>query len=100
MADVRSLGVAIEEYSIEHDHYPEANSIEDLSELLSPAYIRNVPGTDGWGHALSIQSDAAGYTIVSFGSDGGRDEALDEPQSDPTSDIVFSNGSFISRPER
>jgi len=111
MADIRSLGTALEAYASDNNQYPKT------TDALVPKYIKFVPTMDGWGHELrytcikdtaSPQSDTcAGYAIASAGKDGRfeRDSpetlAAEEPQ--PTSnfdcDIVFSGGKFVEYPE-
>ena len=45
MADLRSMGTAIEEYSIDNNFYPVANSTWPALETeVSPSYIRALPG--------------------------------------------------------
>jgi len=111
MADIRSLGAAVESYASDNNQYPQTTG------ALAPKYIRTVPNLDGWGHQLryvcvkdpaSPQSDScAGYVIASAGKDGRFEhDALEtlagqEPQgtSNFDCDIVYSGGKFVEYPE-
>ena len=53
MADIRSVGTAVEEYSIDLNVYPAAGTnFTTLTNVLEPLYIRNAPDRDGWNRAL------------------------------------------------
>jgi general secretion pathway protein G len=100
MAEIRSMGTAIEEYSIDNNFYPSAASVEELKTYVVPAYIRTLPGHDGWGNDFIVQSSPREYVLLSTGRDGLLDES--EPAGATNtydSDIVFSNGSFVQWPE-
>ena len=113
MADVRSLSTALEAYAVDHDEYPKASSVPELSATLSPTYIKQVPVKDGWAHDLKYQcwsDDSAetckSYAIASAGKDGVFDhEDLRDYKDSPSSkanfntDIVDQNGEFTSLPE-
>ena len=43
MADLRSIGTAIESYSIDNNVYPAAGSMGALQPLIEPLYIRTMP---------------------------------------------------------
>jgi hypothetical protein len=114
MADMRSIGTAIESYSVDFSHYLESGGWDDLAVLepeLEPVYIRNLPGTDPWQvpfHVWSRPTD--GYAVVSYGSDlapefpyetWGASEwsALDPiPTNEPGRDLIFVNGQFVRWP--
>jgi type II secretory pathway pseudopilin PulG len=111
MADIRSLGTAVESYATDNNQYPKT------TDALAPKYIKSVPTVDGWGHELhytcikdaaSPQSDTcAGYVIASAGKDGRFEhdalETLAGQEPQPTAsfdcDIVFSGGRFLEYPE-
>ncbi|MEA2162832.1 MAG: Type secretion system protein [Thermoanaerobaculia bacterium] len=118
MADIRSVATSIEAYATDHNNeYPKGNSPADLSQALSPTYIKMVPSLDGWGHAwqYACVNDPAsqapekciGYVLGS----GARDlrferdsiESLVGQPPRPTTnfdcDIVYSNGNFLEYPE-
>ncbi len=108
MADLRSMGTAIEEYSIDNNVYPGPTagwvSVSQIESSLAPTYIRMLPDLDGWGHAIMVWSDGNNYMIVSPGKDGeiSREWTIhDEGGATSTfaDDIVFGNGSFVQWPE-
>jgi hypothetical protein len=111
MANLRSIGTAIESYSIDNVIYPGFDSslvdVSALEESLTPIYIRNLPLEDGWGNPFLYWSDRRVYTVMSVGSD----ELADEPYEiwtgedftshgagavfEPRLDILFTNGEFV-----
>src|SRR5207249_8005006 len=51
MADMRSIGTAVESYAVDNNFYPKglANAAAAaISAHVSPIYIKTVPTTDGW----------------------------------------------------
>jgi type II secretion system protein G len=104
MADLRSMGTAIEEYSIDNNFYPVANSVTTLGAQVSPSYIRQLPPNDGWGNAFSVDSIATLYTLASCGkgATGGCTPACSGSCGKTqlfADDIIFSAGSFVQWPE-
>jgi general secretion pathway protein G len=110
MADMRSIGTAIEAYATQHDQYPRANSIAELAPLLVPAYAQVVPWKDGWGHDLRYQcwpeEDACShYALGSPGKDGAWEhDSVDDyvPDTATTNfdaDIIWIDGNFVQYPE-
>ena len=107
MADIRSIGTAIEAYSIDNNRYPVTDgwqSAEALVESLQPVYIRTLPLIDGWGHEFHVYSDGETYVLVSAGKDGELDQDWTEPEERGATtsfnrDIVFGDGQFLSWPE-
>ncbi|NIV50120.1 MAG: prepilin-type N-terminal cleavage/methylation domain-containing protein, partial [Gammaproteobacteria bacterium] len=71
MADLRSIGTAIETYSIDNNVYPSATDIASLSTVLEPTYIRTAPQEDGWSTEFSVDCDPNEYTVCSGGKNGG-----------------------------
>jgi len=106
MADLRSMGTAIEEYSIDNNFYPVATDVAELETSVTPSYIRKLPERDGWGTDFAVQSDPTEYTVGSCGKgattcDGGS-LTLNGTGGKTTQfgdDIIFSNGSFVQWPE-
>jgi len=114
MADLRSLGTAVESYAIDNNVYPGPVApiapVETIETDLSPVYIRAMPKIDPWTDAYLYWSDATGYAIVSLGSDGipdddyaawGREEfQAFHPGATavPGRDIVFVDGAFVQWP--
>jgi general secretion pathway protein G len=106
MADLRSMGTAIEEYSIDNNFYPVATDVAELETSVTPSYIRKLPERDGWGMDIAVDSTSSEYTLGSCGKgasscDGGT-LALVGSGGKTTSfgdHIIFSNGSFVQWPE-
>src|SRR5215212_4769412 len=102
MADVRSLATAVEAYATDHNHYPNATSVEGLGPMLTPTYIRVLPVKDGWGtdlryEAWSRANELDSYAIASAGKDMHfEQETLQEYAQGATDkfdcDIVYANG--------
>ncbi len=108
MADLRSIGTAIEEFSIDNNVYPGPTagwvSVDKIESSVAPIYIRKLPALDGWGHSIMVWSDGNNYLIVSPGKDGATSREWtvhDEGGSTAAfaDDIVFGNGSFVQWPE-
>lgn len=100
MADLRSIGTAIESYSIDYDQYPAATDVESLAGLLEPTYIRTLPRTDAWGREFQIDSRAATYRACSGGKD--HEPCLSNQArgglSHSGEPIIFENGQFVQWP--
>lgn len=118
MAAIKAIAVAWETYFNDFSSYcprkvdkPELNwgniDPKEMSALLAPTYIQNLPLQDGWDGRLqfAVQCTAKGaqaYSIRSAGSDGQWDGDHYKPGTKtlrPTQDIVFSNGQFVQWPE-
>ena len=117
MADIRSLGIAWESRAIDAKQYNAAGftmptsalTYADITTLLSPTYMRNIPSTDGWGHPLQFAADqpfgatqsASEYAIRSPGRDGvvSGNSYTGGPMTSFDCDIVYSGGAFVVWPE-
>ena len=115
MADIRSVGTAIETYSIDQNTYPAQArgllSVDLISPELSPIYIRNLPVKDPWGNEILYWSDQTEYIVLSMGADGVLDrpyeikpgwlkrEAFAGEYSNPDTDMVFCDGQFVQWPD-
>ena len=104
MADLRSMGTAIEEYSIDNNFYPVALTVSALEDQVSPSYIRTLPPNDGWGLGFEVASAASLYTLASCGK--GETQACASACTGScgatgtfADDIIFSMGSFVQWPE-
>jgi general secretion pathway protein G len=100
MADLRSLGTAVESYSIDNNQYPIATAMNTLEGLIEPIYIRTAPLADGWSRTFTVACAQIEYTLCSGGKDGGActtDSA--GAQQSFNSSIVFANGQFVQWPE-
>ena len=103
MADMRSVGTACEEYSIDNNFYPVQTTQGAVqgttSAVLEPTYIKVTPANDGWNRAIRYGSGAAGigYTIRSYGKNGTVDASLGQTTAF-NCDIVFQDGQFVAWP--
>ena len=106
MADIRSIGTAVEAYITDHRESPVT------LDALRPDYIKTVPARDGWGHRFEYAclhdetGKCTGYVIASPAKDGIMEreakDAVVQPRGPTTNfdcDIVYSNGSFAEYPE-
>jgi general secretion pathway protein G len=106
MADLRSIGTAVEAYSVDTNFYPTATAMSgsgSLQTVLEPTYIKKLPLTDGWNTAMTFQpgsTSGAGYTVKSNGKGG---QAQSSPTGGKTTnftdDIIFVDGQFVQWPE-
>ena len=48
MADIRSIGTAVESYAVDNNFYPKVNSYAAVTPFLEPIYIKTAPTADGW----------------------------------------------------
>lgn len=104
MADMRSVGTAIESYAVDNNFYPKGMSsvaAAGVSTHVAPIYIKTVPTTDGWNNAWDIDSTATGsqYTITSPAKDGTQGTQTGGQTGDFTCDILFANGQFFQWPQ-
>ena len=99
MADMRSVGTAIESYSIDANYYPTAADVAALETVVVPLYIKVVPDTDGWGTAFDVDSTQTAYTLISFGKGGAQDDCTPGSTQQFTEDICFTGGQFVKYPE-
>src|SRR5262245_60923402 len=102
MADIRSIGTAVESYSIDNSLYPTAADMVAAQAVLEPVYMKKLPLQDGWSHDLVFQpgtTPGAGYTLRSLGKDGAASPTPGGKTSDLAADIVFVDGQFTQWPE-
>ncbi len=104
MADLRSMGTAIEEYSIDNNFYPVATDVTTLETSVTPSYIRKLPERDGWGADIAVDATTGEYTLGSCGKgatscDGTSLTFVGGKTSTFADDIIFSSGSFVQWPE-
>jgi general secretion pathway protein G len=111
MADIRTIGTAIEAYAVDMSFYPDqaqdelTATTDAMIGKLEPTYVRTVPRQDGWRMAFMGKSESRFYTILSRGRDKITQAALDASSyvgkitGDMDCDIVYSNGSFMQYPE-
>ena len=109
MADMRSIGTAVESYAVDVNFYPISSSMATLDSLdpavigLEPIYIKLAPTKDGWGGLYLYGSDAGGagsdYTVVSYAKDKKVSATSAQATNDFDCDIIFQNGTFTAYPE-
>ena len=109
MADMRSLGTAVESYSVDVNFYPISTSMATIQSIgalnmgIEPIYIKLAPTKDGWGGLYMYGSDATGagsdYTISCYGKDKKASGGSVGATSDFDCDIIFQNGTFTAYPE-
>jgi general secretion pathway protein G len=113
MADIRTMGTAVEAYSTDKNAYPSVNSVEELRPLLVPTYVRTLPAHDGWNGEYRYEcvetkdGVCSRYAIAS----GGKDQRFERSAlreylggaagatSNFDCDVVYSNGEFVEYPE-
>ena len=100
MADLRSIGTAVESYSIDNNVYPVASAMNTLETFVEPVYIRTAPLADGWTRSFQVSAVIGEYTVCSGGKDGGTctTDGTGATQSFNSS-ITFANGQFVQWPE-
>src|SRR5215813_2641707 len=63
MADMRSIGTACEEYSIDNNFYPVQTSqaaVTGIATVIEPTYIKLTPAKDGWQWNIQYGSTTGG----------------------------------------
>jgi len=98
MADIRSIGAAVEAYAQEKNAYPVAETIGDLGAVLAPEYIKVMPTMDGWQHPLQVQATGEHYLVYSFGKDGIGTSCEDAVTTEFADQICFVDGEFVRYP--
>lgn len=115
MADMRSISSAWESRATDLARYNAAGvagisvpvAIDDLSAMIAPTYIKQMPRLDGWSRDFHCYIDqnlngpaANGYAIISGGRDGSVSTTVYlGPFASFDCDIIFSNGAFLAYPE-
>lgn len=115
MADMRSIGTAVESFAIDEDLYPEQSRdllpVSLIVHSLQPLYIKELPLLDPWGEPFLYWCNGTEYIIVSTGEDGrfdrnyrlgpglGKAGDFSGAFSVKGTDIIFSNGQFVQWPE-
>jgi type II secretion system protein G len=100
MADMRSIGTAVESYAVDNNVYPVAATSAVLSTLVQPIYIKSMPLADGWSNNFVVASVTTEYTISSNGKDGTAQSCTPGTLTTTfASDICFANGQFIQYPQ-
>ncbi len=104
MADIRSVGTAVEAYAVDVNFYPRNLTFGpiggNVAPFVEPTFIRQAPAQDGWGGAINYGSDSLGteYTVSSFAKDRVA-STQDGKTTDFDCDIVYMVGGFVAWPE-
>ncbi len=101
MADIRTVGRAIEAYQVDHGFLPsDAGGILGVRPFLIPYQINVLPVKDHWLNTLAYTTNGSHYTVESFGKDGidGADLGAGD-RFDYSLDIVLADGMFAATPE-
>ena len=108
MADIRTIGTAVEAYAVDMAFYPTFNAgggdaiDATFQGFLEPTYVKTVPREDGWRTVFYAASESRFYTLGSAARDK-QIAALDSYNAgitqDMDCDIIYSNGSFVQYPE-
>ncbi len=72
MADIRTIGTAIEAYAVDHASYPSVTVgvLEaGLATLIEPTYVKRAPRNDGWNEGLRAVSVLQTYSVGGSGRD-------------------------------
>ena len=102
MADLRSVGTAVEAYAVDNNFYPTSTTTAGAEGVLEPIYIKNMPLVDGWNNGMLYIGIATGvdYTVKSTGKDGAVEGSPAGGQTnDFDCDILFIGGQFVQWPE-
>ena len=109
MADMRSIGTAVESYSVDVNFYPIQTSMATISSIgastmgIEPIYIKLSPTKDGWGGLYYYGGDAAGagtdYTIATYAKDKKASSSSKGATASFDCDIIFMDGGFTAYPE-
>ena len=99
MADMRSLGTAVESYAVDNNVYPAVSDANALKTIVETgAYIKNMPTADGWNNTFQVASTATQYTLYSFGKDNTGSDCTQGQTTLFTDQICFINGQFLRYP--
>jgi len=100
MADMRSIGTAVESYAIDNNRYPVGATLAAVETSLEPIYIKVLPTNDGWTGLMDYDSaDGSEYTIESYAKGNANDADTGGATGNFEDDIVFANGQFYQWPE-
>ena len=100
MADMRSIGTAVEAYAVDNSSYPIATDAGTLALQVAPHYIKAMPTMDGWDNTYVVNAASTTYTITSRGKDGVASGCvMGALTTRYDSDICFSTGLFTQHPD-
>ena len=99
MADMRSLGTAVESYAVDNNVYPVVSTAANLKTIVETgAYIKNMPTADGWNNTFVVDAIATQYTLYSTGKDGTGINCTAGTTNSFNDEICFVNGQFLRYP--
>ena len=98
MADLRSIGTAVESYAVDNNVYPIAATAALLVNSVQPIYIKTMPTADGWSNTFQVDSIITEYTLFSQGKDGATNTCAAAQTQTFNDDICFINGQFLRYP--
>ena len=100
MADMRSIGTAVESFAVDNNVYPVAATAAILKPIVeNGAYMKTMPVLDGWQNTFLVDSVTTGYTLQSPGKLGANDGCVVGTLTTLfINDICFQNGQFIQYP--
>jgi len=99
MADMRSLGTAVESYAVDNNVYPAVATAAGLKTIVEAgAYIKNMPTVDGWSNTFVVDSITTEYTLYSVGKDGSGTTCTAGTTNTFADQICFINGQFLRYP--
>jgi general secretion pathway protein G len=100
MADMRSIGTAVESYAIDCNIYPVGGDLAAVDQDLQPLYIKVLPTVDGWQNTMLYESaDGSEYTVQATAKHGVDDGYTGGATGLFSDDIFFVNGQFVQWPE-
>ena len=98
MADMRSIGTAVESYAVDNNVYPVAADAATLQTQVEPIYIKKMPTADGWANTFQVTSTTTEYTLYSTGKDGTGSTCTAGTTSTFIDEICFVDGQFVRYP--
>ncbi|MGH9867329.1 MAG: type II secretion system protein GspG [Candidatus Polarisedimenticolia bacterium] len=113
MREMRVVSALLEDQRRVQGSYPVPDGeFHPLREALTPGVVGRVAvtGKDVWGHPIWYRANSETHQLISYGSDGIRDEDYAQQRLysgrraaivdslDPTGDLVLTGGRFLRRP--
>jgi general secretion pathway protein G len=99
MADLKSIGTAVEAYAVDNNVYPVAGDAPTLANQIQPVHMKIMPLNDGWSGAFQVDSTTSAYTLWSFGKDGTGTTCTPGSTNTFADEICLSNGQLIRYPQ-